>query len=520
MATRKTSTSAKTTGKIQTPGGERTAAEMQQMLETSNRIKETFDAINTQLKLTNLTKNATRTFQTFNKDTLRNYLRNPKSNETNIRNLSLYLYRYSFAYRQLVWYCATMYDLNAISVVPIYDITKNINEKKIKKNWYQTASYLQMIALDQAMLPMLITAWREDTAYGYIYDDGNTFFIHILPGQYCKVSSIEGGTLRYAFDFSYFRSHEDDLEYWDSEFKTKYNAYIRDNTLQWQELEFDREICLKVNLDDPTLNYPPFTPLFTQIINLCDLDSIMAVKNELSIYKLLVGRLETISGTKQPDDFEVDIKTALKYWQKFEANLPPEVASAISPIPIEPIEFKPTDSSDTDMLSNSTKNLVKSASAANILYSDGDGTTITKLKAICDENMILSALLPQIQTWLNIYLTYKVGKDHAHVKFLKIGPYTREERKSEYLADAQYSIPAKLAVTSLDGFTPLEAYTVATFENSILQLSETWEPLQSTHTQSGNVVGDANNTPDSKGAPTKPTDELTDEGEESRENAK
>lgn len=521
MATRKTSsTGAKTPAKKTTPAS---VKQTKEQLELQQRMDATFKAISEELKLLNLAKNQTRTFQAFSKETLRSYLRNPLSNENNLRNLSKYLYRYSFAYRQIVWYAATMYDLNAYSVIPIYDMTKNFNEKKVKKNFYNTAAMMQKIALDQVLLPMLLTAWREDAAYGYIYMDDDDFFINILPGEYCKVSSLENGVFRYAFDFSYFRSHEDDLYYWDSEknsgeFHKKFKAYEKDPDLRWQELDYAREICLKVNSDDPTMCFPPYAPMFGSIIDLVDLASIQAVKDELSVYKLLIARMETLPGTKLPDDFTVDIKTSLRYFAKLEENLPDGIAAAISPLPIDVIEFDPTDSSDTDMISNSTKNITKNASAANILYSDGDGTTITKLKAICDENMILSALLPQIQAWVNLQLNYWVGTDHAHVKFFKIGPYTREERKKEYLNDAQYSIPAKLAVSSLDGFTPLEAFCIATLENQILNLSENWEPLQSSHTQSGNVIGDAGSKSDTGGAPTKDSDSLTDEGEESREN--
>ena len=514
MAVRKTSsTGAKTPAVKQT----------REQLEMQERISETFKAISEELKLINLAKNQTRTFQTFSKETLRQYLRNPLSNENNLRNLSKYLYRYSFAYRQIIWYAATMYDLNAYSVVPIYDMTKNFNEKKVKKSFYATASMMQKIALDQVLLPMLLTAWREDAAFGYIYMDDDDFFIHLLPGEYCKISSIENGVFRYAFDFSYFRSHEDDLYYWDGEknsgeFHKKFRAYENDPDLRWQELDYAREVCFKVNSDDPTMCFPPYAPTFNSIIDLVDLASIQAVKDELSVYKLLIARMETLTGTKLPDDFTVDIKTALKYFEKFEKSLPDGIAAAISPLPIDVIEFDPTDSSDTDMISNSTKNLIKNTSAANILYSDGDGTTITKLKAICDENMILSALLPQIQAWVNLQLNYWVGVDHAHVKYFKIGPYTREDRKSEFLTDAQYSVPAKLAVSSLDGFTPLEAYCIATLENEILRLSENWEPLQSTHTQAGNVIGDVDSKSDTGGAPTKDTGDLTDAGEKTREN--
>lgn len=507
-------TQIKNGAKISTPSGDKTVEEIKADFSQAQKIYEFYKAVEQSLQLINPNKTQNRSYSTYDKDKLRSFLRNPKSNEKNLRNLSIFLYRYCYAYRKLIWYCATMYDMNAISVVPNVDITKKMNFNKIKKNWYATASKVQRMTLDQALLPMFVTAWREDTAYGYIFDDDQTFFIYMLDGNYCKVTTIDGGTLRYAFDFSWFNSHSDELAYMPKEFQKKFAIYQKDSSQRWQELEYQNEICLKVNVDDLTMDFPPYAASFQEIIDLVDLNSIQAVKNDLSIYKLLVARLQPLSGTNQADDFEIDIKTALKYYDKFAKELPDEVASCISPMPIETIEFKGTTSDDVDMISNSTANLFKNTTNSTILYSSDSTATISKLKAIADENMILSPLIGQIQAWLNIYLNYAIGTDHAHVKFIKVGPYTREDRKKEFLNDAQYSLPTKLATMSLNGFTPLEGMSLATLENDVLDLSELWEPLQSSHTQSGKSD---DLTTATGGRPKSSTDDLTDDGERSRD---
>lgn len=518
MATVKSTSSSNSRGKISTPSGRKTVAELQKIITEKDRQIQTFKLVNETLKLINISKNQNRTFTSYNKDRLRQMLQNPKSNEASLRNLSLFLYRLCYSYRRLIWYNATMMDLNAVSVIPLIDITKTINSKKTLKNYYATAKKIQQLALDQCMLPMLLTAWREDTAYGYIYDDDQTCFIHVLDGQYCKVSAIDGGTLRYAFDFSYFSSHADDLEYWDSEFKRKYRKYQEGKADKWQELDYEREICLKVNIDDPTMSYPPFAPLFEQIIDLVDLQSIQAVKDELSIYKLLVARLQPLSGTKSPDDFEVDVRTALEYYSKLEESLPDEVASCISPLPIETIEFKPTDSSDVDMISNSTNNLFKNSGGSQVLNNEKSGTTITQAQVICDAKSALAALLPQVQSWCNIYLGYKLGKDHCHIKYLEVTPYTRATKKKELLESGQYGIPTKLAIAALDGFTPLEALSLLTIENDVMLLHERMIPLSSSWTKTGDQNATGVKGEIGQGAPEKDPDELTDDGSKSREN--
>ena len=56
------------------------------------------------IQLANLTKTESRTFTIFSKTLLRTYMKNPKNNETNLRNLSRFLYRLSYPYRRLVKY--------------------------------------------------------------------------------------------------------------------------------------------------------------------------------------------------------------------------------------------------------------------------------------------------------------------------------------------------------------------------------------------------------------------------------
>lgn len=80
---------------------------------------------------------------------------------------------------------------------------------------------------------------------------------------------------------------------------------------------------------------PPLSGLFEPLIDLIDLQSIQSVKDDLSIYKLLVARLETLTNSDEPDDFSVDIDTAIEYYNRLVESLPDCVSAAISPLKIE-----------------------------------------------------------------------------------------------------------------------------------------------------------------------------------------
>ena len=508
---------------ISTPGGEKTVKEVKDVLQKYDNLKEMFAATSDALQLLDLTKTESRTYSTYSRETLRTYLKSPKAYESQLKNLSRYLYRLCYEYKRICTHFATMICGDAFNIIPLIDLTQESSPDDILSKYYETLIRWQRMDLENELTKLLLTAWREDTVYAYVYDDsdqeGGTCFFHILDGDYCRISSIEEGVFRFAFDFSYFRSHKSELEYWDSEFQTKYNAYEKDTTLRWQELEFERQICLKVNSDDPTMDYPPFAGLFSKIINLLDLDEIQSVKDELSAYKLLVARLKPLSGTDTPDDFEVDIKTALKYYNRLAEALPECVNACISPLPIESIEFKNTNNTeDTDMLSSAMSNIFKSIGGV-ILDNDKTGSTIFEAQIIADMEIAQATLLPQIQRWINLYYNYVIGDHHALVKYIDgVCPYTRKNKRKELLESAQNGQSSKLEIGILDGKTPLETISLLHLENDILNLTEKMIPLSTSYTQSGSVTEGTD--PVNGGAPEKDATELTDEGSATREKDK
>lgn len=492
--------------------------DQEEQKEEVSRRMELFAKATNAFQLLDLTQNESRTYSTFNKERLRSFMRNPFNNAANIRSLSRFLYRMSYPYRRLIHYNAEMVDLTAMSVIPQINFLEDPNAEDIQTNYYNTLYKIQQMDLASEILKMLIIAWREDAAYGYVYDDDETFYIHILDGDYCKISSVQGGKLNFAYDFSYFRNHATDLEYWDPEFNTKNNTYQSDTSQRWQELDPEKTICLKINMDDLTLSLPPFLSLFEQIIDLIDLQSLQNVKDELSIYKLLVARMETLTNSNMPDDFSVDPDTAIQYYNKFAASLPDCVAACISPLKIDSIEFKGNTTEDVDMISNSMKNLFRNSGGSQILNNENaTGTTAFTALLKTDTAMALKPILPQIQTWMNYYLGVKLGENHALVKYLEVSYLTKAEKKKEVIESAQYGVPLKLTLAALDGFSPLETLSLQYLENDILDLHSNWVPLQSSYTQSG-AESTTDTDPLTGGRPTQ--DELTDEGEATREGNK
>ena len=147
-----------------------TAAQMRNYSKEEYR-KELFAKASQAMQLLNLQKTETRSYTIYSKENLRSYMQNPFSNENRLRNLSRFLYRVSQPYRRLVNYNAQLVDLTAINVSPNIDITQDNDTQTILKDYYDTCVEIDKMHLHSEIYKMLVTAWIEDAAYGYIYED-------------------------------------------------------------------------------------------------------------------------------------------------------------------------------------------------------------------------------------------------------------------------------------------------------------------------------------------------------------
>ena len=167
---------------------EKTTQEIKNYALKQQALQEKFAQVKQAVQLIDLTKTETRTFTVFSKDKLRQYMQNPKTNESNLRNLSRFLYRVSHNYRRLISYQAEMVDLTALNVIPQIDFTEDAHDdEKIKTSYFNTLVQLDKMNMQSEILKCLLIAWREDTFYGYTYEDDSGFFIYPLDGDYCKI---------------------------------------------------------------------------------------------------------------------------------------------------------------------------------------------------------------------------------------------------------------------------------------------------------------------------------------------
>lgn len=465
-------------------------------------------------------KGVSHILQTYNREKLRQYLKNPSTpaNNKNLRKLSEYLYTVSYIYRRMVNLKANQTDCKVWNAYPAVSMSEDNDAESILQEYDKTVNIVRNMAFDTQINKMAKQVWKNGVSYGFIYGDpekDGSFYIHLLDPDYCKVSCVSyySGVLGFLFDFSYFKGNEEKLEYYDKIFTKLYNEYKRDN-IQWKQLPLERTICLKADLDIIDYSIPPMSGLLESIISITDLQAAQDEIDSLQNYKLIWGKLDTIGGTNIPDNFEVDLDLAVAFMEKVNAILPDNVAYALSPLELNTIEFKDNDASDSNVLSKAYKNLVETNGSIVLNSSKITNSTAFKM-AVMVEAIDAMSIMPQINAWIKFYLKFNYKIEHTVVEFSDVSPYFRDEEIEKYTKLAGLGIPVKTDLAALLKSNPQKSYGMDYLERELLKLgTERWtNPLVSSNTQSAD--------PDSEGgAPKKNDGDLSDEGVETRDKNK
>lgn len=498
-------TSPKTTTRRQT-----TAAEKKQYMENLERQRQKFAETQQAFKqIRDVTKTTRQTtISSYNKEKVITYLQNINNYENELRGLSRYLFYRSQVYFRLIMYNATMFDLNSRYVVPLYNLTGENDKDTILESYYETLQVLDRMDLQNSLLPMLINNFIEDVFYGCCWIDETGIFILRIPPEYCRISGqYFTRDLSFSVDMSNYKKFEDVIEFLGEPLTSMYKAYGGDSKKKWQAMPDEYALCTKSRVESLETIVPIYSGLFTDLIGLLDLSDVQAVANEQQIYKLITATIPTLSGAKEADEWAVNVDFAVDYYNRLVESLPDYVGAAITPIPLDTISFSDDQSTDTTKVQKATKEVLNTSGGAQILNSSTiSGAEAFRSATKADTEFAISALLGQIQGWVNRMLSYQVSNP-AKVKFFELSAYTKDSFKESLQKDLQYDATKILLINSLHGISELDTLSLAYLGNDILDLPNRFKVLTSANTVSNKKSGGQE----------KSTTELTDAGERTRD---
>mgnify|MGYP006927001109 FL=1 len=130
------------------------------------------------------------------------------------------------------------------------------------------------------------------------------------------------------------------------------------------------------------------------------------------------------------------------------------------------------------------------------------------------DQSITYGIVKSIEDMVNRYVQSQAFGRNFKVTFLDCSPFNRKEVGDQYLKAAQYGLPTVMMYAASQGLGQCEFDSMAFLENDMLDLKSKLTPLQSSSTQSSSAATESSET---GGRPQLGIDELSDSGEQTRE---
>ena len=478
------------------------------------RVSSKFAAIN-KLILRDLNNPTQSSFFTrYTKDDISKYLENPSRYENQLREAVVYLYSASSHFRRLIQYFVGLSDF-AYIVEPYRLDPKKANVKTVNNNYRKALSMLSSINVKTQLPKILTVCLREDVFFGTLWVTADSVTIQQIPSEYCRISSIEGNVFNISFDFSFFDSRKALLEYYPAEFQRKYKTYQANPRQRWIELDSPTSFAVKCNSDIPDYAVPPFAGGLREVFELEDYRSLKLTKTALENYAMIAMKLPY---NKDDGSWILDYDRAKEFWGNLDAVLPEEIGSVLTPMEMDKISFERAHSGDENTIAAAEEALFTAAGVSSLLFNNDKASSNALLLSIKADQAITYGIVKNIGDAINRFLQSQSYGRNFRVNFLDVSPFNRKETGEAYLKAASYGAPTISAYCASQGIGQAELDSMSFLESNVLRLQEMFKPLRNSSQMSSDST-DSKGATDEGGAPAKDDDELSQSGEQSREDS-
>ena len=445
-------------------------------------------------------------FRRFTKENIVDYLADPHRYRADLVDVVNYIYGASSHFRRLIQYFTSLSDLSYV-VLPYRIDPKKANVRIMNNNYRKVLDYLSIMSIKTQFPKILTVCLREDVFYGTILRTKDCVTIQQLPTKYCRISTIEGNVMNVTFDFSYFNARLGFLDYYPEEFRRKYQIYRNDTRKsRWIELDSPYSFAIKCNVDIPEYPLPPFAGILREVFDLEDYKNLKLTKTALENYALVMMTIPT----DDEGHFLIDYDKAKDFWSNLDSVLPEEVGSVLTPMEVSKIDFERSHTGETDTIADAEDNLYSSAGVSSLLFNNPKASANALALSIKVDQAMTFGIVKSIQDMVNRLIQHESYGKNFKVEFLDVSPFNRKEVGDEYLKACQYGIPMISYYCASQGLGQAEIDSMNFLETEVMELQKIFKPL----VNGNNEKADSE---ESAGAPTKEDTELTETGEQTRE---
>lgn len=435
----------------------------------------------------NVTNQNTNSFKKYTREQILGYLKDPRTNSKQLIEASIYLYSSSPIYNRICRYQPDMMTFDYV-IAPFkmkdFDVTPQ-NIDKYNKAYYKVLNELEIINVKHIFNKIARVVMREGAFFGLEISNKDSYMIHQLPYDKCKVTSWEDGCPIFSLDMSYFDKNQLLLESIGGSVQAAYDSYLANKKLKWVEMDSKSSICI---LFDETLDYivPPLCGSFSDIYLIEDYKDLMKSKEIINLYKLINLKYPIT----EDGDLAMDEGVAQAYYHQIADQLDDTIAVALNPFDMKEVSFSDNKNSDSDGTLKAQRDLFSNIGISNLIFNNDKASSTAMLQSIENDFTFINPVLKSLEKWLNKKLKLMSGTIKFKTIFLESTFYNRKDMADSLRKDMQYGIPNKSALCALTtGYSPSDVVGMAFLENNVIDMNNIFVVPKSANTQSSNDVG-------------------------------
>lgn len=454
-------------------------------------------------------------FNRYSKEDINDFLANPYRYERKLRDAVIYIYGASPHFKRIIQYFVGLNDQSYV-VSPHRIDPNKVNQNSVARNYRKVQNLLSIMNLRTVIPKILTVCYREDTFFCTMWVTSDSITFQQLPFDYCKISTIEGNVFNVTFDFSFFNSRLEFLNYYPPEFTTKYKLYLTDRmNKRYQELDSPTSFAIKANADIPEYSIPPFAGLLRGIYDLEDYRQMKLDRTAIENYAMVAMKIPM----DDDGNYGLDYDKAKNFWFNLDSVLPSEVGSVLTPMDIEKISFERTNTSDNNTVADAEEDLFTSAGISSLLFNNPRSSATALLLSIKADQNLTYGIVKSIEDALNRFIQAQNYGKSFKVTFLNSSVYNSKDLGDAYLKACTYGLPFVSYYAASQGMTQSDVDGMHLLEHVIMGIPEKFVPLQSSSTMTAAETADLESeaATDEGGAPTKDIDEMADKTEANRE---
>lgn len=440
----------------------------------------------------------------YTREELRNFVAKPYRYSSRLISVMRFMYFYSGYFKKIIQYYVNLVksDCWTVDTEFLTDSAANIDKKKLKKDYYAFVKEVGSFDLANALPKILFGVFLYDAYFGYVCDTDEGKVLFSFQPEDCVITGYTNGIPRFGVRKMNARDSRRKI------YPQEIADILSDETnlpivRGYMEMPIAKTICIKYN-DGFDFLYPPFSFIIKEILDLEDFKDIEKAKAENEIYKMLSLKIPTDQNGR-PTMSEPDIVAFTEMVSDIVART---IGVFSTPFDVEPIEFSRNTTNNINNVQNAIDEMYSELGVSRAMLSGAAHSAELKTSIEVDASEVYR-ILKQVARAVNFHCRMRLPVNDKYrftFRFLDITAFNQNDKVDDLLKMAQASCPVKTELMAAAGKSPLKMFGNAFMENEVFELSDSWEPMQTSYTQSA----DSGENSEDNGRPAMDENEISD----------